>query len=692
MLSRIGADIGGTFTDLILLSDDGSRFQIGKVLTTPDAPDDAVVKGVEGVLADSGIAAGAISHLVHGTTLFTNALIERKGARTALVTTAGFRDAIEIAREHRYDMYDLRMVRPLPLAERHLRFELDERVLADGSVRKAPDPARIRDIAARIRAEGVEAVGVCLIHSYLNPAHEMLVKQVLKQELPEVAITISSELVPEIREYDRTSTTLANVYVKGIAEKYLGRLRNRLRDDTKLPGPLYVMQSNGGVCEVDTARDYPIRLVESGPAAGAMAAAHYGRLTGNPDLLSFDMGGTTAKACVIVDHEPLIAPEFEVDRQYHFKKGSGLPVKVPVIEMIEIGTGGGSIAQIDDLRRLRVGPHSAGSKPGPACYGLGGARPTVTDADLMLGYLNPDYFLGGRMSLDTEAARAVIAREIGAPLGLATVEAAWGIHQLANESMASAARIHAIERGKDVQKFPVFAFGGAGPIHAYGVARILGAPSVLYPVGAGVLSAIGFLTAPLSFDFVRSLPSGIDALDFAAVNALIAGMEEEGRAVLGRTVAPGQVRFRRVADMRYHKQGYEIRVPMPDGVLSPRSIAAIRGNFERRYQDLYGHTVKDAAIEIVSWRVIAQGPAPELRLPRLPEGGDPARAIKEHRRIYLADKRDFGEVPVYDRYLLGAGSRFDGPAIIEERESTVVINGPARIRVDDVGTLIATLR
>jgi N-methylhydantoinase A len=686
---RVGSDIGGTFTDLILTSDDGQTFQVGKVLTTPDRPDDAVVAGIQEVLGAAGVPAGRVSHVLHGTTLFTNALIERKGARTALVTTKGFRDAIEIAREHRYDMYDLYMQRPRPIAPRHLRFELDERVLVDGSVRRPVDPGEVRRLAAELRRHGVEAVGVCLLHAYANPAHERLVGSILREALPDVAVTLSSELVPEIREYERTSTTLANVYVQRLAQRYLGRLQERLHG-VGVAGGLYIMQSNGGLCEAETGGRYPVRLIESGPAAGALAAAHYGALLGHKDLLSFDMGGTTAKACVISDGEPLVSPEFEVDRRYHFKKGSGLPIKVPVIEMIEIGTGGGSLARVDALRRLRVGPESAGARPGPVSYALGGAEPTVTDADLVLGYLDPDFFLGGQMRLDRDAALRAIADRVGRPLGLDPVEAAWGIHQLANESMAGAARIHAIERGKDVERFPIFAFGGAGPVHALGVARILRSPGVIYPLGAGVMSAVGFLVAPLSFDFVRTLPGGLDTLDWTAVARAVAEMESEGRAVLGRTIPADQVRFRRFADMRYRKQGYEIRVPLPDGPLDASRTDEVRRSFETAYRAIYGHTVRDAPIEAVSWRVVAQGPPPSLRLPASPGAGrDPRAARKGLRRVYLPDARGYEEVPVYDRYALGAGTTLDGPAIIEERESTVVVNAAARIRVDDHSNVVA---
>jgi N-methylhydantoinase A len=688
---RIGSDIGGTFTDLILASEDGRTFQVGKVLTTPDAPDDAVIAGTEAVLAAARVSPAAVSHVLHGTTLFTNALIERKGARTALVTTRGFRDAVEIAREHRYDMYDLYMQRARPLAPRHLRFELDERVLADGRVRTPVDPDEVRRLAKTLRAAGVEAVAVCLLHAYANPTPERLVGAILREELPGVAVTLSCELVPEIREYERASTTLANVYVQRLAARYLARLRDRLRG-IGIPGGLFIMQSNGGLCEAETGARYPVRLIESGPAAGALAAAHYGAILGHRDLLAFDMGGTTAKVCVIADGEPLVSPEFEVDRRYQFKRGSGLPIKVPVIEMIEVGTGGGSLARVDALRRLRVGPESAGARPGPVAYGRGGVEPTVTDADLVLGYLDPAFFLGGQMRLDREAAARAVLERVARPLGLDLVQAAWGIHQLANESMASAARIHAIERGQDVERFPIFAFGGAGPVHAMGVARILRSPGVIYPLGAGVMSAVGFLVAPLTFDFVRTVPGALDSLAWAAAARAVGEMEAEGRAILGRTIPAEQVRFRRYADMRYRKQGYEIRVPVPDGPLEPGRRDEVRARFEATYRGIYGHTVPDASIDVVSWRVVAEGPRPTLALPTSAgTGRDPARALKGRRPVYLPDAGRYAEVPVYDRYALGAGTTLDGPAVIEERESTVVVAGAARIRVDEASNVVVDL-
>jgi len=690
MLARIGADIGGTFTDLVMIGDDGATFHSAKVLTTRDRPDDAVVAGTQQMLEEAGCRSGEVSQLVHGTTLFTNALIERKGARTALVTTRGFRDVIEIAREHRFDMYDLAMQRPAPLAPRPLRFEVDERILADGTVVRPVDDAEVDRIAAALAAAGVEAAAVCFINAYLNSAHEDRVAARLKQKLPGLSVTTSSELVPEIREYERTSTTLANVYVQKIAEEYLLRLQQRLAE-IGMAGRLLVMQSNGGLCEAEIAARYPVRLVESGPAAGAIAAAYFGGMLGYKDLLSFDMGGTTAKACVILSGEPLIASQFEVDRRYHFKKGSGLPIRIPVVEMIEIGTGGGSIARVDSLKRLRVGPHSAGSQPGPACYGLGGTEPTVTDADLVLGYLDPAFFLGGRMRLDRAAAESAIARHVGAPLALDVREAAAAIHRMANESMASAARIHAVERACDVERLPIFAFGGAGPVHAYGVARILGSPSVIYPPSAGVMSAIGFLVAPVSFDLVRSMPGVLSSLDWTAVQKLVAEMEAEGARLVRSSGNAADVTFRRFADMRYQKQGFEIRVPLPDGRLDASAEDAIRARFEAVYARIYGHLVPDAPVESVSWRIVASGAVPTLRPAKTTlAAGDLRGAVKGERTIYLPDTNSFGPAPVYDRYKLPRNASFEGPAVVEEVESTVVIGGSARITVDEFANLRAS--
>jgi N-methylhydantoinase A len=681
---RVGVDIGGTFTDLILVDDRTGVQVVGKALTTPDQP----ALGVETVLRDTlqraAVAADAVRHIVHGTTLVTNAIIERKGARTALLTTAGFRDAVEIGREHRYDMYDIFLDLPRPLVPRYLRFGLPERILADGTVQQPLDADYVRRLVSELAAKGVEALAVSLLHAYRNPAHERQVAAICREVAPHLHVALSSDVVPEMKEYQRASTTICNVYVQALVERYLSDLAQRLRG-LGFAGELFVMLSSGGISTVETAQRYPVRLLESGPAAGALAAATYGKLAGLANLLSFDMGGTTAKLCIIADGQPLVTHDFEVDRVYRFKKGSGLPVRIPVIEMVEIGAGGGSIARVGELGTLKVGPDSAGADPGPACYGRGGTLPTVTDADLVLGYLDPDFFLGGRMRLDRATAERAIATHIARPLGLSLAEAAWGIHQIVDENMASAARIHAVERGKDPRSLPLFAFGGAGPGHAFRVAEILRSPRIVVPFGAGVTSTVGFLAAPLAFDFVRSRYGRLVALDWAAVSALYAEMEREGLALLARAGVPrDQATLRRTADMRYVGQGHEVAVPIPAGPLGPETTALVAAAFTEVYRQQYGRTGPDVEIEALSWRLLASGPQPDLRL-GTPEPGatsDARAAIKGQRPIYLPDERAYRPVPVYDRYRLAAGARFAGPAIIEERECTIIVPVWADVAVD----------
>jgi N-methylhydantoinase A len=692
---RVGIDIGGTFTDLLAFDPGSGRFHIGKTLTTPDDPSRAVTDGLARLLDDAGLSPAAIAGIIHGTTLVTNAIIERKGAKTALLTTRGFRDAVEMGREHRYDLYDIFLEMPKPLVPRRLRLELDERVLADGSVLAPVRPDQVRQLADQFVAEGVEAVAVALLHAYRNPEHERQVEALLAEHAPDLTISTSSSVVPEIREYERTSTTIANVYVRPVVAAYLARLEQSLRD-MGVGGRLLIMLSSGGVCTVETARTYPIRLVESGPAAGALASAAYGRLAGDSHLLSFDMGGTTAKACIIDDGRPLTTSDFEVARVYRFKKGSGLPIKVPVIEMIEIGAGGGSIARIDALGLLKVGPDSAGADPGPACYGRGGAQPTVTDADLALGYLDPGYFLGGMMTLDVDAACRVIQDTIATPLGIGLTEAAWGIHQVVNENMANAARIHAIERGRDPRAYPLFAFGGAGPVHGFRVAQVLGAPRMLVPLGAGVGATFGFLVAPLAFDFVRSYYGQIEELDWEHVNTLLAEMEREGRDILATAgVAPGDVTIARNADLRYVGQGHEVHVPIPTGALSSDSVPVLRAAFEQVYRSLYERTAGSNPVEALSWRVVVTGPQPHLPLEQLGAtaglSSDAAQSAKGERAIYLPEDRAMITVPVYDRYVLGPGATFTGPAVVEERESTCILGRGAAARVDDMLNLIVEL-
>ena len=680
---RAGVDIGGTFTDLTLVDDESGRLWVGKVLTTPEDPSVAVREGLAQLLQETDVSASDLQNVIHGTTLVTNAVIERKGARTALLTTRGFRDAIEIGRESRYELYDIFLELPKPLVPRRLRREARERILDDGAILEPLDTDGVEREIRVLRREGTEALAVCLLHSYKNPSHERAVAEIVRRVAPEMYLSISSEVIPAIREYERASTTLVNVYVRPLVDAYLNRLDQRL-SALGFRGRLLVMLSSGATCTVDTARRFPVRLVESGPAAGALAASYYGQLTGRPNLLSFDMGGTTAKACIIDDGKPMTAQDFEVARVYRFKKGSGLPLKTTVIEMIEVGAGGGSIARIDSMGLLKVGPDSAGASPGPVCYGLGGIEPTVTDADLLLGYLDPGFFLGGRMRLDREAARRALEEKIAKQLDLDPVQAAWGIHQVVNENMASAARIHAIERGKDPQAYPLFAFGGAGPVHAYRVAQILELSTMIVPPGAGAASALGFLVAPLAFDFVRSSYFRLDLLGWATVNRLYDEMEAEGRCLLEASgIAPSDVSVTRTAEMRYLGQGHEIQVAVPGGRLSPDSLTELVAAFETEYRRLYNRLCADVPIEALNWRLSVAGPRPTLRAEWVaPVRGGSGLALKGRRPVYLPESGDFVSCPVYDRYRLAAGAELAGPAIVEERESTVVVGPEGHVTVD----------
>lgn len=685
---RAGIDIGGTFTDMLLFDESTGTFTIGKTLTTPGEPSDGVMNAIREVNALTHTTPSDIAQIVHGTTLVTNALIERKGARTALITTKGFRDALEIAREHRYDLYDLMIELPEPLAPRERRFEIDERILSDGSILTPIDTEEIRTLVERLKTEEIEAVAVCLIHSYVNPEHERQIGAVFAELSPDMTVSLSSDVVPEIREYERTSTTVANVYVRPLTERYLRNLVDAFAA-AGFDGSVFIMLSSGGLSSVEAAQRYPIRLVESGPAAGALAAAHMGRLSGRDRLLSFDMGGTTAKCCLIDDAGPSHSGDFEVGRVYRFKQGSGFPVSVPVIELIEIGAGGGSIARIDNLGLLKVGPDSAGADPGPACYGRGGTLPTVTDADLVLGYLDADHFLGGAMKLDLDAARAAIG-SLGSQLGMTVEQTAWGIHQIVNEQMASAARIHAIERGEDARLYPMFAFGGAGPVHAYGVADILRSPEVIIPFGAGVGSTIGFLVAPIAFDFVRTVVGKLDSLNWDEINQKFAEMIAEGtQMVVAAGADPTRIRTERIVEMRYVGQGHQVRVDIPALDLSGDAVPTLVEAFEQAYLRLYGRVARGNPIEAINWRVIVSAAAPELPLQHFgkqtAQSGDPQRGV---RNVYVADLAGYQTVPVFDRYALSRSFEETGPMIIEERESTIVVGPGATVSVDDFASVV----
>jgi len=685
---RVGIDIGGTFTDMLWVGEDGVAV-IGKTLTTPGDPSLAVENALRTVLQASS-AKSERGTLIHGTTLVTNALIERKGAPTALLTTVGFRDAVEIGREHRYELYDLNLDLPKPLVPRHLRFDVPERIAADGALIQALDEKFLRRLVSELSAKGIKAIAVSYLNSFRNPVHERRTAEIIGEVAPHIRVSLSSEVVAEIREFQRTSTTVANVYVQERVANYLAQLQARL-DQIGFVGNFFIMLSSGGIATRDTASRFPVRLLESGPAAGALAAAQAGLLSGHQDLLSFDMGGTTAKLCVIEDGQPAKTHEFEVDRVYRFRKGSGLPVRIPVIDMIEIGAGGGSIARIDSLGLLKVGPDSSGADPGPVCYGLGGTEPTVTDADLVLGYLDADYFLGGKMQLDVEGARTALAR-LGTKLGMSVEQAAWGIHQIVNENMANAARAHLGERGKDPRRMPMYAFGGAGPVHGYRVAEILRLPAIISPFGAGVGSTFGLLSAPLAFDFVRSAYSRLDQLDWGFANRLLDEMAEEGRGVLERSgLSAEQISYKRSADMRYVGQGHEVAVMLPDGVLSAEHLSRVSKLFSDAYRALYGREGPDVPLEVINWRVVASGPRPELNL-KLPTNRRRAgNARRGFRRAYFPEPGEYIETAVYDRYALDVGMEFIGPGIVEERESTLIVGARGKARVDERLNIVVEL-
>ena len=674
-----------------MLITDSGEVEIGKVLTTPSDPS----RGVEEVLATAlernGRAGGEIRHFVHGTTLVTNAIIERKGARTALITSAGFRDSIEIGREHRYELYDLMIDLPKPLVPRHLRFAIPERTLADGTVATEIDEDHLAQLARELADAGVEAVAICFLHSFTNPEPEKRAREIIAKNARELRVSISSEVVPEMREFERTSTTIANVYTQPLVEQYLTELVQRM-ERLGVHGQLFVMLSSGGVANLDTSIRFPVRLLESGPAAGAIAAATIGAAIGRDSVLSFDMGGTTAKLSVVEGGAPLVTHDFEVDRRYRFKKGSGLPVKVPVIEMIEIGAGGGSIARVDSLSLLKVGPDSSGAEPGPACYARGGTLPTVTDADVVLGYVDPDYFLGGAMNLDVERAAAAIEEHICAKMSVSLEEAAWGIHQVVNESMANAARVHVIERGKNPRGLPTIAFGGAGPLHGFRVAELMGSPELILPYGAGVISALGLLSAPLAFDFVRSHYGQLDSLDWQEVNDLFADMETQGTELLAPSVASSDdITHVRSADMRYIGQGHEIRVPIPTGILRESDGDTIYTEFDAVYRQLYGRAGPPVGLEALTWRVVSSGPRPGTTTRRSGTGsGEADQAVKGERAAYFADLGGYVSTPVYDRYQLRPGATLRGPAIIEERESTALIGSSGHVEVDSLLNIIVT--
>ena len=687
--AKLAADIGGTFTDIVL--EDGPERWSGKVLTTTHAPELGVIEGIAIVLADSGIRPEEIKVFIHGTTLATNALIERKGAKTAFITTKGFRDIIEQGYEKRFDHYDLMIDRPVPLVPRTLRLEIAERLAANGEVLVKLDEGAVKPMAQKIAAEGVSSVAIGFLHAYAHDHHERRVRELLAKHLsPEVTICISSEVAPEIREYERFSTTVANAYVRPLMASYLFRLRDRLKE-MKLSAPLFLMMSGGGLTTLETAARFPIRLVESGPAGGAILASQIAAECALPHVLSFDMGGTTAKICLLTDGEPERARKFEIARAYRDMKGSGIPVRIPVIEMVEIGAGGGSIARVDKLSRITVGPDSAGSTPGPVCYGRGGTEPAVTDANLALGKIDPAYFAGGKIALDEAAAKSALQKTIGEPLGLKDVWPAAGVTEIVEENMANAARVHAIERGHDIASCTMIAFGGGAPLHACRLAEKVGVATIIVPKGAGVGSAIGFLRAPVAYEITKSAVVSLEDFNAERVNALLSAMTADARAVVQPALGKAKPTVQIIADCRYVGQGHEIRVPVPVKRLAKADGARLKAEFERLYEQVYGLRIPNQEAEAITWSITVSSQAVKpKRAARAPKAAAPKPRGK--RSLYDPALGRKVQAPVYWRFDMKPGAAIKGPAIIAEDETSTIVGANFGASVNSLGYIILERR
>ena len=686
--ARLGVDIGGTFTDVVL--DVAGQRHSTKVLTTYAAPEEAIVQGLHRVCALAGIAPSALTQIIHGTTLATNALIERRGAKTALITTQGFRDVIEMRSESRFEQYDLNLTLPEPLLPRNRRYTVAERIGARGDVLIALDRAEVEGLCDTLRAAGYQSIAVGLLHSYANPAHERLIRSVLEDRLPGVMISLSSEVSPQMREYERFNTTVANAYIKPLMKSYLDRLAERLAAEGAAC-PIFLMHSGGGIISLQSAAEFPVRLVESGPAGGAVFAAGIAAQHGLDKVLSFDMGGTTAKICLIRNYTPKTARVFEVARSYRFKKGSGMPISIPVIDMVEIGAGGGSLARVDGMQQIRVGPESAGSEPGPACYGRGGVRPAVTDADLILGKLDPDNFAGGSIPLKVDAAAFALDQALGQPLGMPTIEAAWGLAEVVDENMANAARVHAVENGEDLSTYTMIAFGGAAPLHAGRLCEKLGVARCLIPQGAGVGSAIGFLRAPFSFESNRTHFMPYAGFDPQAVRALFADMVAEATRFV-RTCAPDAPIL---ADfkvyMRYKGQGWEIPVPLTPAQAEQADPAVFLARFEQEYTTLFGRTVAGMAVEITVWSVNAYTATAAVdALPLVT--AQPAPTPSGQRQLFDAALGRAQDAGIYDRAALPRGTALQGPALITEEETTTVLPLSRQARILGDGSIDITVQ
>ena len=684
---RLGCDIGGTFTDFVLLNDQTGEIRINKCLTTPKDPSDAVEEGIREMERKSPGFVGKLDEVIHGTTLVINSIIERKGAKTGLITTKGFRDVLELGREIRYAPYDIFSEYPKPLIPRVLRLEVDERIRNDGAVLKPLDPEEANSVGGKLIEMGVESIAVCLINSFENPAHELMIKDIIHKLAPDVSISISYEVLPQIREYERTSTTVTNAYVKPLTGRYLTRLSKRL-EAIGSQGRLFIMLSSGGITSVEAAVEFPVRIIESGPTAAVISGQYYGKLFDISEMFCFDMGGTTAKSCLIQGGVAGVVPTFEVGRVQRFMKGSGLTIQVPVVDLMEIGAGGGSIAKVSKMGTLQVGPESSGADPGPICYGRGGTEPGVTDADLLLGYLDEDYFLGGEMKLNKDAARRGIEEKIARPLGVPFIQAVWGIHDVINETMAAAAKTHIAEKGGNPKVVTVAAFGGAGPVHAYGLAKKLGSPGFIVPPNAGVGSALGFFTAPRAYDLVRSHKVALDVADFGEIENIFKAMEAEGTKTLQKSGTEEDITFERSVDVRFIGQGSETNIPIPERNFTYVKTEVVRRRFDETYEMLYGRTYPDSPVEFINFKIRARLPERLLRLPKIEKKVESLEdAIKGRRQAYYGIAKDFIPYTVYDRYKLFPGAKFQGPAIIEERESTVIVGEDTFISVDDFGFL-----
>lgn len=686
--AALAIDIGGTFTDIVLYDDTTGRFVAHKELTTPADPAAGVVAGIRHLFAAECVDAATVGRVVHATTLFSNALIERRGAAAGLITTAGFRDTLEIGHERKYELYDLHLPLPQPLVRRAHRLEALERLAPDGTVEIPLDPASVLDAADRLVAQGVESVAIAFLHAYANPAHEHEAARLIAARHPGLILSLSSDVSPQIREFERSSTTVANAYVKPLAEKYLNRLSGDLAG-LGITAPLFMMLSNGGLTHVDEAKRVPVQLLESGPAAGALSAAFFGQRSGQPDLLAFDLGGTTAKLALVTNGEPLVVHRFEAGRERRFTVGSGLPLNISTIELIEIGAGGGSIAAHDALGLLKVGPRSAGSVPGPACYGRGGTEPTVTDGNLLLGYLDADTFAGGTMRLDTVAAVGVVGG-LGAKAGLDIGRTAAGIHAVVNETMAAAARVHVAEQGHDPRDFALLVTGGGGPLHGCELARRLGISQVICPPGAGVASALGLLLAPARVDRVATVSRRLDAMDWQALEEQFAALEREAQGVIAATLGnTAALSVRRAADLRFVGQGYELITDLPPGPYGAGAEAGIREVFQSGYERVFSRRPAVAAIEIINIRVSVTGSTAEGVLdPEIPmAAGGEARTGTRRARFGDAEL----DAPVLDRRRLAAGFEVVGPAIIEEAMSTLLVPPGARAMVEAGGNIVIHL-